>query len=127
MDITKIAVLGLIGAVLAVLLKDRSPVFSLMVSVITAVVIFIFLVPYINNVVFIINSAGEKINVNNKYIKILVKAVIISYIAMFSSQLCRDFNQSAIGDKIELGAKVSVMALSAPLITELINAIWNIF
>lgn len=127
MDITKIAVLGLIGAVLVILLKDRSPVFSMMVSIITALIIFIFLLPKLNEIMLTLNSINKCININTEYISVLLKSVIISYIAMFSSQLCRDFNQNSIGEKIELSAKISIMLISLPLITELIKTVLNIF
>ncbi len=127
MEITKIAVLGLIGAVLSVVLKQRSPVFSMMVSVITALIIFIYIIPKLNEIIIMFNTINSYINIKTEYIQVLVKSVIISYIAMFASRLCRDFNESAIGDKIELAAKVSVMVLSAPLITDLIGIVLNIF
>lgn len=127
MYITKIAAAALIGAVLAVLLKERSPVFSAMVSVITALVIFIFLLPQFNEIVVALNGISQYINIDTKYIGVLIKSVIIAYIAMFSSQLCRDFNQAAIGDKVELAAKISIMALTVPLITELVRTVLYIF
>lgn len=127
MDITRIAVLAIIGAIFAVLLKENSPVFSMVMSVAITVVIVIFLIPKINEITMSFNSISDNININAVYIKTLVKAVAVSYIAMFSSQLCRDFGQGAIGDKVELAGKVIIMVMTAPLITELISDILRIF
>jgi stage III sporulation protein AD len=127
MDITRIAVLAIIGAIFAVLLKENSPVFSMVMSVAITVVIVIFLIPKINEITTSFNSISDNININAVYIKTLVKAVAVSYIAMFSSQLCRDFGQGAIGDKVELAGKVIIMVMTAPLITELISDILRIF
>lgn len=127
MDITRIAVLAIIGAIFAVLLKENSPVFSMVMSVAITVVIVIFLIPKINEITTSFNSISDNININAVYIKTLVKAVAVSYIAMFSAQLCRDFGQGAIGDKVELAGKVIIMVMTAPLITELISDILRIF
>lgn len=122
-DITKIAVLALIGAVLSVVLKENKPVFSLMVAVITSLVIFIFVIPGLKEITGLFNIVKNNANIKTEYIEILVKSVVISYIAMFSSQLCRDFGQGAIGDKVELGAKITIMLIALPVITSLINTV----
>lgn len=124
MDITKIALLGLIGAIFAVLLKDNSPVFALMISVITTLVVFIFVMPKLYEITELFDAVSE--NVNTEYISVLIKSVAVAYGAMFSSQLCRDFGQNAIGDKVELGGKIIIMGLAVPVITGLIKSVLNI-
>lgn len=126
-DVIKIAVLGLIGAVLAVVLKDRIPVFALMVCVITALVIFLFVIPRIKDITELLERVRSTTCINVKYIEILLKSIAVSYIAMFSSQLCRDFGQNSIADKVELGGKLVIMGLAVPVVTELMESVLNIF
>ncbi len=126
-DVIKIAVTGLIGAVLAVVLKDRLPVFALMVSVITAIVIFIFILPGIAKVTELFERVKNSGNINVEYIAVIIKSVAVSYISMFSSQLCRDFGQNSIADKVELGGKLVIMGLAVPVVTGLMESVLNIF
>ena len=126
MDITKVAILGLTGAVLAVVIKENKPVMALMVSIITSLVIFIFIIPKFSEIISLFNIAEKSISINSQYITILVKSVAIAYISMFSSQICRDFGQNAIGDKVELGAKIMIMVLAVPVIENLVNMVIGI-
>lgn len=126
-DVVKIAVVGLIGAVMAVVLKDRSPVFALMVSVITSLVIFLFIIPRFAEVTELFERVRSSTDINVEYISVIVKSVAVSYISMFSSQLCRDFGQSSIADKVELGGKLVIMGLAVPVVTGLMESVLNIF
>ncbi len=126
-DVIKIAVVGIIGAVMAVVLKDRVPVFALMMSVITAVVIFLFVLPKLSEAIELFNNISTKINIRTEYISILIKSIAISYIAMFSSQLCRDFGQNSIAEKVELGGKLTIIGIAIPVVTGLMESVLNIF
>lgn len=126
-DVVKIAAVGLIGAVMAVVLKDRSPVFALMVSIITALVIFLSVIPRLTEVTELFERVRSSADINVEYISVIVKSVAVSYIAMFSSQLCRDFGQSSIADKVELGGKLVIMGLAVPVVTGLMESVLNIF
>ena len=127
MEITKIAIIAIIGAVFAILLKDNIPVFSLTVSAGVTMVILFILLPQIRESFALYDDIKTYIKIDTTYIKLLVKSVVIAYISMFSSQLCRDFGQGAIGDKVELGGKVIIMAITAPVMVELIKDITTIF
>lgn len=127
MEITKIAIIAIIGAVFAILLKDNIPVFSLTVSAGVTMVILFILLPMIRESFALYDDIKTYIKIDTTYIKLLVKSVVIAYISMFSSQLCRDFGQGAIGDKVELGGKVIIMAITAPVMVELIKDITTIF
>lgn len=126
MDITKIAVLGLCAAVFAVLLKESHPVFALCVSSIAALVIFLKILPSFYYVTEFIADIQDYTAIKTQHISVLIKSIVISYVAMFTSQICRDFNQNAIGDKIELGGKILIMTMAVPVIKELIDTVLGV-
>ena len=51
MDIYKIALLGIISAILIMALKDQVPVFTVVISIITGILIILYILPQIKEIV----------------------------------------------------------------------------
>ena len=100
MDIYKIALLGMISAILIIALKDQVPVFTVIISIVTGVLIILYVLPQIKEVVLELKSLVDYAEIPDKYIKILLKVIGISYISIFSSEICKDFGQANISEKI---------------------------
>lgn len=120
MDIVKIAVIGLIGTILASTFRNDKN-YGIFVAIATGIVLFFLLLPSIadilNNFVYITQDAG----INSQYVTVMIKALGIAYVSMFSAQICRDFNQNSIADKIELGGKVIILLNAMTIMNELIE------
>lgn len=123
MEITKIAIVGIAGAVLSIILKEEKNSFSILTSVMTSVIIFIFILPRLSGIVNEITDIAGDIGVYKDYILVMLKSLAVAYIGMFSSQLCRDFGQNSIGDKIELGGKVIILITALPILNSLVDKI----
>jgi stage III sporulation protein AD len=69
----------------------------------------------------------EKIAVNAKvnliYVETILKIIGIAYIAEFAAQITKDAGQGAIASKIELGGKITILAMAIPILTLLIETI----
>lgn len=99
MDIYKIALLGIISAILIMALKDQVPVFTVVISIIAGILIILYILPQIKEIVLEIENLIDYAGISNKYIKILLKVIGISYISIFSSEICKDFGQANISEK----------------------------
>jgi len=55
------------------------------------------------------------------YLPAVLKALGISLVVQFASELCRDFGESALASKLELIGKAEIMLLCVPLIKELLT------
>ncbi|HBA97013.1 MAG TPA: stage III sporulation protein AD, partial [Lachnospiraceae bacterium] len=55
----------------------------------------------INDVISVIHIAEDYLGNNSIYISILLKMAGITYVAEFSSNLCRDAGFGAVGNQIE--------------------------
>ena len=53
----------------------------------------------------------------------MLKVVGISFIAQITAQACSDAGQKAMGDKIELAARIFIAVYALPLISEILNLI----
>jgi len=121
MDIFKIIVIGIVGCIFILILKKQNPEFGLYISIMTGVIIFFMIIGDLKTIVDSLYYIGNIIDVDSKYIKIIFKVIGIAYISEYSSELCKDCEQSSIGVKIELAGKVLILIVSLPVFMVLIN------
>lgn len=121
----KIACLGLSGVLLGILLKQMGSPFAELVSLGTCLLIVFFAVSKLGFVLEMLDGLQDKINLEAGYFKILMKITGITYLADFASSLCKDAGYSAIAGQIELFGKISVLAVSSPIIMTLIETIYS--
>ena len=123
MDVFKIVGIGIGAATLAVLVKNWRKEIGIQISIIAAIAIFIMAFPYLNAVFQVFRDVSDRIGLDEKYIKIIIKVIGIAYVAQFGSELCRDAGETAIASKIEFGGKVMIVALSVPLMYSFLEVV----
>lgn len=123
MEIVKVAVIGLIGALLAVGISSAKSEFSMYVSLGTCIILLFYLIARLTGMVEQVKILAEYMETESDNIAILIKMTGITYIAEFSSALCRDMGYSALGVQIENFGKLSLLAVSFPVITRLLELI----
>ncbi len=123
MDIIKIAMIGLAGVVLALMLRQQKSEYALYISLATAILILVFSVDRLAVVMETIRKIEAYIQIDSALIKILIKMIGITYVAEFATGICRDAGFGALGSQIEMFAKLSVMAVSVPILLALIETV----
>ena len=63
----------------------------------------------------------EYIKINQVYLTVLMKMIGIAYVAEFSSGICRDAGYGSIGTQIEIFGKLSILAVSMPVVLALLE------
>ena len=121
MDIMKIVVVGIIATVLAVLLREEKPEIAMVVSIVTGLVIFIFLITKLNSVMSVLKYFASKANIDVLYFSTILKVIAIAYITEFGAQICRDAGEGAIASKVELAGKVLIMVIAIPILAALMD------
>ena len=125
MEILQIVAVGLIGTILSVALKKESGQFSLFIGLVTGIVIFFFLVDYLERVISILSQMTENTGINRGYFNIIIKIIGISYIAKFAAELSKDAGEGAISTKIDLAGKILIAVSAIPIIMALIEMMNN--
>lgn len=125
-DISKIIGIGLIGLIIIVILKQYKPELAIYVSIITGVLILVFAVEKLTGVINLLQSISNKTNINNNFLKILLKITGITFITEFAVSICSDAGEKAIASKIEIGSKVVITTMSIPIITSLLELVLEI-
>ena len=86
-----------------------------------AVLLFI-----IGNSVGIFNMISEfsqNAGMDEAHIKLIFKALGICYITRLACDVCKDSGETALASKVDLAGRITIAALSLPLITALLQTV----
>jgi len=125
MDVMKIGMIGIAGVFLAILVKEIKPAFSLLISITVCIMIFFFLTEKLWYLVNAFQSFGEYLTIQNSYVKSLMKILGITYLADFSSNICKDAGYHAVAGQIEIFGKLSILAVSTPILAAILEMVQN--
>ena len=125
-EIIKIIGIGLIALVVVVILKQYRPEYAIYVSIIAGVLILVLAMEKITGIVNLLQSISDKTYINKQFLGILLKITGIAIITEFAVSICSDAGEKAIASKIEIGSKVIIIAMSIPIISNLLELIIEI-
>ena len=75
-------------------------------------------------ILFCINQyfgIAKNSGISSELFTIIIKSVGISYMTVFTSDLCKDFGQNSLCSKVEMAGKISVIIIASPLIIKIIE------
>ncbi len=115
--------IGLTGTILAVYVKESNKEMAVFISLATGLILFIFALSKMGTVLEVMNELAARAQINMFYLTTVLKIMGIAYIAEFGAQVCKDAGEGSIATKIELAAKILVLALALPIITAILESI----
>lgn len=123
MDIYKIAMLGICGALLARFFSSVRGEYALFIGLSVGIMILLLAAGRIEQLVALIREMEEQTGLDPAYVKLLIKMLAVSYVSQFAAGICRDAGNSAIAGQIEIYAKLTLAALCIPVVLSLIEVI----
>lgn len=123
MNIIKLSILAIMAVLMAVMLKNTKGEYSTYIAVGTTVIVFFYVAGKVGIVIDTINRMQSYININKAYVEALVKMIGITYISELTSGICKDAGYSSISSQIEIFGKISILAVSMPIILSLMETI----
>ncbi len=117
------AVIGIAGVLLALQIKQARPEYAVYLSVATGVFLLIMAAQRLEVVVESVRLIQNSISIQSSYIQVLLKIIGITYISEFAADICRDAGYSAVAGQIGIFAKLSILAVSIPIVTALLETI----
>ena len=123
MTIIQAAVLGITAVALAVQLKPLRQEYSVYLILAAGLLIGFLSISRLELILDTVRAIGSQIRVKNIYLGTLLKMVGITYIAEFASGICRDAGFSALGTQVEMFGKLSILAVSAPVLQALLETL----
>lgn len=121
----KIALIGIVGILLALQIKAVKPEYAVYLCMGVSLLIFMGVTEQLQIIVDAIQAIETYLPLDQRYIKILLKIVGITYIAEFSSDLCKDAGYQTIAGQIQIFGKLSVLAVSMPVLLALLDVVQN--
>lgn len=116
MTIAQVVGIALVASVLLVLLRQARPEWALLLSIVTAVAVFLLLVDDIAAIIRVLQEVADRADLDARYTATLLKIVGVAYLAEFGAQLCRDAGESALAAKVELAGKVVILLMAVPIL-----------
>ena len=123
MTVASIAVIGLISVLLAVELKAVKGEYGVYLVLGAGLVIFVYSLSKLEAVIETIRKVQSYIRLDRVYLEILMKMIGITYIAEFASGICRDAGYGSLGGQIEIFGKLSMLAVSMPILLALMETL----
>jgi len=126
-DIYRIAVAGIVAAVLILTVKKDAPAIAVLITVAVSALIIISVLPKLSAAVGLLNETAEAVNGGSAYVAAVLKIIGIAYTAEFGAQICADAGETAVAGKVELAGKVLIMTVCAPVVASLLNTVVSMF
>lgn len=123
MGILTVAGIGIVTVLIAGQLKVLKSEYSLYLSVAVMLLIFFYSAGRLGGILSVMEQIQTYFPVNEIYVHTLLKIVGVSYIAEFASHVCRDAGYGAVGSQIEIFGKLTVLAVSLPILTALLETL----
>lgn len=123
MIVFKIALIGIAGAILAMVTKQFKPEYSTIVLFAVCLFLVGYLTSGLGEVLNFVQTLQKKVPISSTYIKILFKLLAIAYVCQIASNLCEDLGYRSISFQIETIGKISILLLSIPIIQSLLDTV----
>ena len=123
MSMVQVGIIGVVGAVLAVQLKGGKAEYGIYIIVAVSIVLFSFIVDRLGIFIRTVDQIASYIDMDAGYLSAMLKMIGITYIAEFSSGICRDAGYQTIAGQIEIFAKLTILALGMPVLLALLETI----
>ena len=108
---------------MALQLKALKPDYSVYLCLGVSLLIFSFVAEKLSVIMDGLWAVQECLPLKEGYIQILMKIIGITYIAEFASDLCKDAGYQTVAGQIQIFGKLSVLAVSIPVLTALLDTI----
>ena len=123
MEIAKVALIGIVGVLLAIQFKSQKTEYSLYIGFVVSLIIFAYAVQLLQVVLNQMESLQAFFEGSRTYLGTLLKVIGITYLCEFSAGICRDAGYSAISGQIEVFGKLTVLFAGMPLLFAVIEYI----
>lgn len=125
MSFYKIIGFAVTGLILITVLKRMKEEYASLVSLLLCVGLTVCAVGILAPVIDYLKTLGENTSAGNLF-TLLFKACGIAVLTSLAADICRDSGESALGAKVELCGKCTILALSLPLLRSVFEQTFRI-
>ena len=126
MDMMKIALIGIVGILLAVPLKSYKAEYGIYMGIAICLVILGYGMQYLAGILSSVEQLKEYLQDNYSYITVLLKAVGATYACEFCAGICKDAGYTGIAGQVEMIGKLYILLIGMPILIALLESIQSI-
>lgn len=126
MDAMKAMFICVAGALVCAMLRVQRPEFRLAVAVAAGLAALALSMESVASGVDTLISLADNAGLAGETTGVMLRATGITVAAEFGAQLCRDADESALAGRVELAGRAFLLAMAAPLMTDILGRITEI-
>ena len=123
METMKVVMIGVGVVILALKFKTIHQEYSLYLTIVGGLILMGIAISQIERIIAYIKTIYGYLMIDSFYLKILMKIIGIAYLCEFSSNICKDAGYSSIAGQIEMVGKLSILIISMPIVTALLDTV----
>lgn len=123
MNSIQIALLGVVGTLLALQFKSGKSEYGIYVSLAVSLFLFLCMLSRLEIFVQTVKKIADYIKLDAGQMSILLKMVGVTYVAEFASGICKDAGYQNIAVQIEIFTKLTILAIGMPVLLALLELI----
>ncbi len=125
--IAKIMGIAFSGAVISVFLKEKTPQFSMIISLTTGIVILLLVGQDIKEVILHLKNMVSSAGMDKDSVTLILKICGIGIVAEYFTNVILDAGEVAIAKKAEFAAKIVIFVMILPLLGKVVDTVWTLF
>lgn len=123
MNSIQIALLGVVGTLLALQFKSGKSEYGIYVSLAVSLFLFLCMLSRLEIFVRTVKKIADYIKLDVGQMSILLKMAGVTYVAEFASGICKDAGYQNIAVQIEIFTKLTILAIGMPVLLALLELI----
>lgn len=123
MNSIQIALLGVVGTLLALQFKSGKSEYGIYVSLAVSLFLFLCMLSRLEIFVQTVKKIADYIKLDAGQMSILLKMAGVTYVAEFASGICKDAGYQNIAVQIEIFTKLTILAMGMPVLLALLELI----
>lgn len=120
-DLFQVAIFCLTATMLALVLRQYRPEYAVFISLACSVVAVLYLLQGVTRVVEELGRLLDDTMLPGQLVQVVMKCLGVCILTELAGQTCRDAGEQAIGAKVELAGKVTLVLVSLPLFERLLR------
>jgi stage III sporulation protein AD len=127
MTIVTIGIVGITTVLLSNQLKAVKNEYAVYLAAAAGCLIFFYGLTKMSVILDAMRRIRELVQINPVYLTTLLKMTGVTYISEFSAGICKDAGYGALAGQIEIFGKLSILALSMPIVLALLETLQGFF
>lgn len=126
MEIIKIGMVGIVGILLAVPLRNYKAEYGVYIGVAVCLVMLGYAAQYLSGILSAMEQLRGYLKDNYSYLSLLLKAVGATYACEFCAGICKDAGYGGIAGQVEMIGKLYILLTGMPVLMALLQNIQSI-